>query len=314
MAMQTSPQLIVMSVLLVLSAIALPRVVLFAVCAVLLPSLVRELILQFKTWRARYFRGPFPVRRVAAFPVNVESIFFAGNGADARQSMRAYGVFPHSARVLGNPVPDLMSVEPADILAISWFRLHVWWRVNLAQRRDVTRALAYVRRALARNPYKRLVLFGSSRGAAVCLQVAAQLSAEEIKRIPMIVCEAPFTTVEDVINTRFAGLHNVQAFVRFVLRWFTSYDARMNDTWSPLAAATDFPHKQLPIVLVRSAIDTVVPPHLTAFLGSVLRGAHVKNVHDIVLQHSAHSDFTSDNDEDRKHYVEELNVLYKKYL
>ena len=178
----------------------------------------------------------------------------------------------------------------------------------------MTTALAQVRKALARNPYKRLVIFGSSRGAAITLQVAARLTAQEIKRIPMIICEAPFTTVGDVIGTRFAGTPNIQALVRFLLTWLARYRSEHDATWSPLAAALTFPHKMLPIVLVRSLVDTVVVPKLTETLANVLRNVHVKNVHEIVLQHSAHSDFTLAHDDDRRHYVDELNTLYTRYL
>lgn len=284
------------------------------IAGIVVPSVLRNGIRAARMWYVQYFMPPLPPRAVKIWSADVVSMFFAGNAADARQAMHPYGLFPNSARVLHNPAQGvLIDHEPADIIPTPLGRVYAWWRINLGQEDDVTLALRHTRSVLASNPGKRLVLFGSSRGAAVLIQVAARLTPAEIARIPMIICEAPFTTVDNVIETRFADHPVIQAAVRAALSTFTRYRPENSDRWSPTTAARSFPHKELPIVLVRSRVDTVVVPALTTQIGSLLRIAGVRSVHEIVLNVSDHSSFTSANDADRRIYVDALNALYAQY-
>jgi predicted esterase len=183
-------------------------------------------------------------------------------------------------------------------------RYYAWWRINLAQQEDVEDALATVRGLLNTQRHARLVIQGTSRGAAVALQVAP--------RVPLLVLEAPFTTVEDVIEARFAW--PLRWVVRAVLRTCTRYRAARNATWSPLAAAREFRHPKMPIVLVSSHADTIVPMDLTTRLAAALRTSGVAHVHEIKLSQSSHSSFSSEVDADRVDYVRELDALYGHYV
>ncbi len=278
----------------------------------LIMSLVRDVVWYHKYLLARLVDPALPPRHVKPFPSDVLSITFAGNGADARQSMRAYGTYPNSATTLHNPVLPMRLHEPFDV-APGPIRVYKWWDVNIGQEGDVRHALASVRTALVNNPGKRLVLRGTSRGAAVALQVAALLTSDEIAHVPLLICEAPFTTVADVIDARFAWKWE-RLLVRVGLRVFTSYRAKQSKQWSPMAVAWNFSHPTLPIVIVASKVDTVVPPQVTERLVDVLKRGGVQHVHTILLQASDHSSFSSDNDADRRTYVTELDALYNQYL
>ena len=285
-------------------------IALFAL-AVFGPSLIREI-----AWQVNYFlakqRPPLPPRSVRPFADNIASISFAGNGGDSRQAQRATGVYPNSAAVIRNPIA--VQPEPSDIITEGPYRHYKTSDINIAQGYDVTCAKGKLLSALATDKGKRFVVHGTSRGAAVALQIVAGLPSNIVRdRIALLFCEAPFTTVEDVIDVRYGHNTWLSACVRFTLRWFTSYDARDNDVWSPLAAARTFPHVDLPIVVVSSLADRVVPSELQGALVAALRGSGAKNVHEIQLKSSPHPAFTWDNDSDRRTYVDSLDAIYKLY-
>jgi len=274
------------------------------------PTLIREVAYNsVKIWAS--FRTPLPPRAVLPLPENVIAIAFPGLGADTRQTLIPRGFFPNAARLLPCNVSPCESPENQHLWEGGW-RVYLPFRNNIAQHDDVMHALNHVRKEMARNPNSRFIFFGSSRGAAVALQVAELLTSTEVARVPLVICEGAFTTVEDVIDTRFPL--PVRVLVRAILALFTRYKPSANAAWSPLQAATHFIHKKLPIVLVTSQADTVVVPVLTKRLAVALRNSGLEHVYEIELADSPHSGYAWFNDDDRALYVTELDKIYKKHV
>ena len=185
--------------------------------------------------------------------------------------------------------------------------LHDFGEYNFGQEADVVRGLEMVRRAFKAHPAKKFILFGTSRGSVVALQVAARLSAEEIKKhVRFMILEGVFTSVPDVLTYRFGrGLGH---FIEAVLGIFTRYDYRAP---TPLSIAKTFPHTTLPIGVVTSAVDSVVDKDQCAKIHNVLKEkAGVETVRFLALNNSPHSDFGTGNVEDRKLYADFLESFY----
>lgn len=184
------------------------------------------------------------------------------------------------------------------------------WRTdNIAQKNDVARGLSIVRSVLAGdtgNPAPPLVLFGASRGASVALQVAAALSPVEAERIGLLVIEGAFDDSERVMNFRFGGWLTPW-IVRFLER-FTEY--RLSDARRTLEAAKTFPHTTIPILMVTSQLDSIVPPMCTETLAATLTRAGSKDVSVLTLTSSPHSSYATADTVDRRLYADALAAQY----
>ncbi len=279
---------------------------------------------------------------------NVRTVFFAGNGQDISQLALYSSGFklPHgrhdiyhrdAANLCVNPWlgknvhgNDLLPhgvayyyyslVECGTFLFRSLERgfltgirngphvAHKWWQYNFGQRADVVQGLRVVHAAMKAYPTDDIVLFGTSRGAAVALQVAHALTVDEIKRVRFMVLEGVFTSVPEVIQYRFNNV--VGAIVEVGLRMFTRYNPAAT---TPLEIAQIFEHKNLPIAIVASAIDTIVDPRMGKNICKALTDvAKVKQVKFLKLKSSSHGGCATDNTDDRRAYVAFLNKFYNK--
>jgi hypothetical protein len=152
---------------------------------------------------------------------------------------------------------------------------------------------------------KKLVLFGCSRGASTTFTSVATC-AENLKSIiKLVILEAPFDTVDNVIeqSTWFPAL------AKAALKLTAYSDEQM----SPLTAAQLFP-LEIPVAFITSVVDTRVPIQCTQNLIDVLRKRGHPNLHHLELQNSPHSSMSLADPTDQKNYLEFVNYLYSKYL
>lgn len=185
------------------------------------------------------------------------------------------------------------------------------FRMNIGQEADVARALKMTRDALrARtDPTQKIVMFGTSRGSVVALQVAACLTAAEIKHVGLLVLEGMFDTVPNVVAHRmwiFAPLVNF--VVNVVLQAVTEY---RGDCPTPIDIAREFPHKDLPTLIVTSKVDEVVPPELTVRMAAVLQ-SQLSDCKLLVLEKSPHPTYAIANVGDANKYADALSEFYVK--
>ena len=231
----------------------------------------------------------------------VTTFFYPGLGNDRIQAQRysASSGFPGALGLLPNIVP----IQPYDA--------HDVFRFNVAQQGDVQHALTETRRQLEARPGKdeRFILFGTSRGAAVALQVAHNLTADELKRVAFVVCEGVFDTAPAVMESRFGS--RVTRFLQWALPKICEYRAESSPT--PLQIAREFAHVDLPLLLVTSRADIIVPPQHTQAMADVLKTRNKKTTL-LQLEHSPHSSMATWDDRDRQTYAQTMQLMFKLHL
>ncbi len=267
------------------------------------------------------------------------TVFAQGNGASRAQAAKytTEGVMIHKRSVQyahANPVVHNVweSAEMRDIgygwswwplhwlfLAVSW--LHFWWhgvegaephyvrvtRLSVAGDDDVAQYQEALRDAMRHEPQKRIVAFGTSKGAATVLVAVATLEADEQARIALVVAEAPFDTLPNVMRLRFGAAAPL-------LYWLLRTLALVrHDQLSPLQAVARLP-LTLPLVFVSSEADTVVRPLLTRNLVDALLKRGHRDVHHLVLRDSPHGAMSLGRGTDQHFYVEFMAQMYTRYV
>jgi hypothetical protein len=157
---------------------------------------------------------------------------------------------------------------------------------------------------------KKIVLFGTSRGAATIFAVAMQLPEELAKYISLVVVEAPFDTVESVLRAT-SYLAPIQLYL---LQKIGTYKG--DDHSTPLSSIINqrSTHLQCPIAFITSDRDRRVPKSLTLNLMRALRENHPHvTIHHLELHFSHHSAMSINNAEDRRRYVQFMEHLYDTY-
>lgn len=180
--------------------------------------------------------------------------------------------------------------------------------LNVAGHQDVTQYLSAVSQCIVRNPTKRLVLFGTSRGASTVLVALCHLSDAERKHIALVLVEGPFDTVTHVTDWQFG---RVAPLVRWAMKTFTLYRESQD---SPLDAIRHarFP-MEIPLGFIRSAVDNVVPVECTQPLITGLKARGHTMLHELVLKRSHHSRMSIDDAEDQESYLRFVYALYDRY-
>jgi dienelactone hydrolase len=181
-------------------------------------------------------------------------------------------------------------------------------------RREVRRAIHKMEASAAAPETKRkhLVLFGVSRGATTCFYTAMKLGPEEAKHVSLVLVEAPFDTLEHVINASSA--------LPRLLRWFFCAFCDWRGARDE-AAAYDFDthavHLRCPVAFVLSTKDRRVPNECTQALIDRVRRELVPHVIPAVevltLQHSRHPCMAVGHKDDQDAYVAFVEDLYNRY-
>lgn len=229
----------------------------------------------------------------------VTTLYFCGLGNSGTQMWRYMpsSGYPGALGLLLNPV----CIEPYDA--------HDFRRFNVAQRGDVNHALEQVLAIMAARPHDRFILFGTSRGAAVALQVACTLHKEHIDRVAFTVCEGVFDSAPAIIQSRFSGL--VARFLTWALPRVTAYDTE--HTFTPLHAAKHFINTEHPVLLVTSLKDQVVSPeHTKRVYNALVQRAPKAQL--LTLCESPHSSYATWKDVDRLAYVGKMQEWVDKYV
>ncbi|KPI87963.1 hypothetical protein ABL78_2954 [Leptomonas seymouri] len=159
---------------------------------------------------------------------------------------------------------------------------------------------------------KHLVLFGVSRGATTCLYSALKLNAEDARHVSLVLVEAPFDTLEHVIDAS----SPIPRLLRWAFRSFCDWRGTRDE-----AAAYDFNPQEVqlrcPIAFVMSVKDRRVPNACTQALIDRVRRELVPNiipsVEVLTLQHSRHPCMAVGHKEDQDAYVAFVEELYNRY-
>lgn len=180
-------------------------------------------------------------------------------------------------------------------------------RDQLALHREVRRALRY-----KDEEFKHLVIFGCSRGATTCFYGSLKLPVGLAQRVSLVIVEAPFDTLENVMrrSSWFPSL------ARWFFRSFCDYRGEM-DEQSAYDYNSDEVMLRCPIAFVMSLNDKRVPNSCTEALIDRVRRELVPQkvpaVEVLVLKHSRHPSMAVGNREDQEAYVSFVESLYDKY-
>ncbi|KEG10277.1 hypothetical protein DQ04_03941030 [Trypanosoma grayi] len=152
----------------------------------------------------------------------------------------------------------------------------------------------------------RLVLFGCSRGATTTLYTALKLPYELACYVSLVVVEAPFDTLHDVI----AESSWFPNFTMWFFRTFCEYNGN-----EPYAFDPSRVQLRCPVAFVLSLKDTRVPNKLTRRLINVLKTQcpQIPAVEVLELKHSRHPLMAVGHREDQDAYVAFMERLYDTY-
>ncbi|CCW66204.1 unnamed protein product [Phytomonas sp. Hart1] len=157
-----------------------------------------------------------------------------------------------------------------------------------------------------------LVLFGCSRGATTCFYTSMKLPCYLAAYVSLIILEAPFDTLEHVIQASswFPSL------ARFFFNSFCDYHGKNEETM-----AYSYDPKQVylrcPVAFILSKRDSRVPNGCSETLIHQLRAHFVPHqipaVEVLILENSRHPCMAVGNQQDQEKYVAFVEKLYSTY-
>jgi len=181
------------------------------------------------------------------------------------------------------------------------------FRLNVGGPADVSQHQTALKNCIHDNPGKKIVLFGTSRGAATTFVSVSLLPPELRSKICLVVVEAPFDTVPNVLEKT---AYVPAALQLFLLTHLCQYSPSQ---LTPLDAADNFP-LDIPIAFITSEVDSTVPYQCTKNVIRKLKNRNHKNIHHLKLKKSGHSTMSLHNEEDVNNYKIFMNDLYEKYI
>lgn len=184
---------------------------------------------------------------------------------------------------------------------LKYFKLNVGGWLDMKQHRNM------VIQCTKQNPDKKLVLFGSSRGAATTFTSFAFLEPELQRKVKLVIVEGTYDTVPNVVRHRFTRFGG--PVMEFLLESLAEYK---KGQVSPLEAAHNFP-LDTPVAFVYSETDSIVPASLTKNVIRVLNERGHKKLHILSFKDASHSGMSLENVDNQIAYKNFVEDLYDKY-
>ena len=174
---------------------------------------------------------------------------------------------------------------------------------------DVNHFLRNIKKMIDEHPDKKIVVFGCSRGASTTLIGLSLLGDEYLKKINLVIVEAPFNNLSDVLNS--------WKYLKFLadiqLHLLAKYARYSHEQLTPIEAVDDIP-TNIPIAFITSKIDETVPEKLSKKIIKKMRKMGHEKIHHCSLDNSCHEKCSIDNLEDQKKYFDFVEELYQKYV
>jgi Prolyl oligopeptidase family len=186
-------------------------------------------------------------------------------------------------------------------------------QINLAQELDIeTYSLAYDHH-VAKFTNTEIVLYGVSRGAATTFNFLATKYQDKKQNVKAVVLEGCFDSVRNVLKQKYPNMQRSSKTKELVERIFNSiYSSHDLNGIAPIKNVTNFP-KNLPVLLITSKKDTVVPPACVWNMYHKLKEVGHKHVYILELDHSPHPLYMMEHEEDIVKYETVVHAFYKKY-
>lgn len=178
-----------------------------------------------------------------------------------------------------------------------------FFNINLGQNTDIEMLKNTYQQHLEKFPNQKVILYGTSRGAATVFNFMAKYRPAEVIAI---VLEGIYDEVDHLLKET-CGYFN--GIAHSFIRLFTAYEA---NGISPIKSIKDFP-KDIPILIISSKRDGTVPFPCAKNMYKQLKIAGHNNVHFLKLKNSSHDSYSFQNDKDRELYEQVIHTFYKHY-
>ncbi|CUG79289.1 Hypothetical protein, putative [Bodo saltans] len=183
-------------------------------------------------------------------------------------------------------------------------------KVNLAGFDDQADCLREIARGAAvvaqEGKGRKLVLFGCSRGATTTCFAALRLAPDIAQYVGLVLLEAPFDTLENVVKESSWTPQLVMSLVKNLGK----YDGDSGAYELPLNT-----HLRCPIAFITSKVDTRVPESCTRRLIDSIKVAYPElEIHHLQLHHSSHATMPIGHSDDRAAYINFVHSLYEQCL
>ncbi len=174
-------------------------------------------------------------------------------------------------------------------------------KYNLGQKSDIEMIKKEYQSIVQNEPDSKIVVLGSSRGAAAIFSWLATSTREETKNIKSAILEAVPSSVNLVLD-HCNGIHfAVLKICSMMLPLISEYSP---DGYHPIDLVDSLP-RDIPMLLVTSEADKIVPSQSVVELFIQLKKSNYNNVKLLVLQNSDHSNYTTQDKNDTDQYIQE---------
>ncbi len=232
---------------------------------------------------------------------------------DISKFERPVGVFAHGFWDFKTQVDNYKDFFPCQLISFSFpdarnnkISLR---QANLAQKKDINTLYQACQTMVAL--CDEIFLVGLSRGAAT---IATLLGTRDLPQVKAAILESPFDCMDSVVNCLIKKrLHlgwfpGLTKFAKHALPWvFRKYK---RDGVRPIDVVQNFP-KDLPVLIVCSKEDKLVPAQGTIRLYKKLRKTGHNHAHLLVLNEGEHSKLVFGPEASK--YKEVLHAFNKKY-
>lgn len=239
------------------------------------------------------------LRKPGRFTLNPVTIFCNRVRRDIYPLMERYMHEKYGITVIDNPHSSKTVVQ---------YNFNVS-RANIAQKNDIHALRTTYAEHIALYPDTDVVLYGDSRGAATIFNFIA---VDNPKQVKAAVLEGIFDTMPHLMkhcifsDKGAASEKRLNGTLSLVIRGYKKNALSPRDYAEMI---TD----DIPILLVTSLKDWVVPPQCTMYLYNRLRERGHKNVHLLVLEHSSHPGYMLDDERDKERYETVVHAFYQHY-
>jgi len=182
-------------------------------------------------------------------------------------------------------------------------------RMYMAQGNDIKAMNHFIEQtALQESSNKNFILYGCSRGAATVINYMAKHNPENVQALVLDACPASMHEAIQPTLIKF-GINPSRAHAIFSTL-FPKYPKR--NPINPFNSIKDIKNKNLPILLIHSADDSVVPYEHSLMLYREFIDQGFTNVHILTIASGRHS-YLLQNKQVKPQYLQAVHSFYKKY-
>jgi len=234
-----------------------------------------------------------------SFTLNPITAFFNGMRRDLSPLVQRYFQDTYDFTVGDNPTSSKSVIDYTLKLG----------RANVAQFNDIKALRKEYCRHIKKYPDTDIVLYGDSRGAATIFNFIAQY---ELVHVKAAVLEGCFDTIQHCIK-HFLYSDKEHRAEKRLYKIFLHMMGNYNKKGPFPRDYAETIDDKIPLLLVTSLKDGVVPPQCSLYLYKRLKEYGHKKVHVLVLKNAGHSGYMLGGSVDKKTYEAVVHAFYQKY-